>query len=75
MADISMCFGDGCDRREKCYRYTAPINEYGQDVFCPTEKPCKWFWDNTGLPNGKVVGHWWKIAEIKEVKVDKVVEA
>ena len=48
MADITMCRGENCDIREKCYRYTAPVNKYWQAVFAetPTENPCKHFWDN-----------------------------
>ena len=62
MADITMCLGDNCDVREKCYRYTAPVCPYGQSVFTetPKEKPCKHFWDNTGRLNGKERGMWWK---------------
>ena len=61
MADITMCKGENCDIREKCYRYTAPVNPYGQSVFAPTEKPCKHFWDNAGRFNGKEAGKWWKV--------------
>lgn len=28
MADITKCRGDGCPRREKCYRYTAEEDKY-----------------------------------------------
>jgi hypothetical protein len=33
MADISMCEGQGCPLKEKCYRFTAPKNEHWQAVF------------------------------------------
>lgn len=61
MADITMCRGDNCEHRENCYRYTAPIDEFWQPVFTETpEKPCKFFWDNNELPDGRKIGMWWK---------------
>ena len=30
MADITMCSGEMCAKKESCYRYTAPVNEYRQ---------------------------------------------
>lgn len=61
MADIAMCRNKDCPQKDSCYRYTAPINMFGQAVF--TEKysqPCKWFWDNTGYIDGRKIGKWWK---------------
>lgn len=61
MADITMCFGERCTLKDDCYRHTAPINEYAQAVFTERpEEPCKYFWLNIGLPNGKKTGKWWK---------------
>lgn len=62
MADIMMCMGDNCENREKCYRYTAPINKFWQSVFTetPKEKPCQHFWDNENKPDGRKIGMWWK---------------
>ena len=28
MADISMCHGEGCLRRDECYRYTSEADKY-----------------------------------------------
>ena len=64
MADIAMCRDETCERKEQCYRYTAPINIYGQDVFYP-KKPCDWFWDNTGRIDGREIGKWWVIPDGK----------
>ncbi|MBO6179436.1 MAG: hypothetical protein J6O04_09695 [Selenomonadaceae bacterium] len=63
MADITMCRGENCDVREKCYRYTAPVSRYWQSVFAetPTGKPCEHFWDNAVMFNGKEAGIWWKM--------------
>ena len=52
MADISMCYGDGCPLKAECYRYTAPVNEYRQSyfVYVPYDhayKGCEYFSDNT----------------------------
>jgi hypothetical protein len=33
MADISMCRGTKCPKKKRCYRYTAPVNEYWQAYF------------------------------------------
>ena len=35
MADISKCEGLDCPKRESCYRYTAPANEYTQSYIIP----------------------------------------
>lgn len=50
MADITMCPGQNCDVRHKCYRYTAPFSKVWQSVFAeaPKERPCPHFWDNQG---------------------------
>lgn len=40
-----------CPMKDKCYRYTAPVNEYRQAYFMvvPYEDPeCSEFWDNRG---------------------------
>ena len=60
MADIAMCRDDSCEKREQCYRYTAPIG-YRQTTFTtPPDKPCKFFWDNTGRIDGRKIGRWWQ---------------
>ena len=33
MADICMCSGKDCPVKEKCYRFTSLVNEYGQSYF------------------------------------------
>jgi hypothetical protein len=33
MADITMCHGDMCPKKDTCHRYTAPKNEYRQSFF------------------------------------------
>ena len=30
MADITMCIPHNCPVKDKCYRFTAPVNEYRQ---------------------------------------------
>lgn len=51
MADISMCSGEKCPLKEKCYRHTAPKSEFRQAYF--TKVPystlvegCEYYWDN-----------------------------
>jgi hypothetical protein len=60
MADISKCLGTGCDKKESCYRFTAPSNPYWQSV-TPYYKQleeggeCDSFWDNSGRKNTRRV--------------------
>lgn len=49
MADISKCNGDGCPKKDNCYRYTAPSSEHWQAYFTlvpynHTEKKCDVYW-------------------------------
>ena len=60
MADITMCRGDTCPKKEKCYRYTAPKSEYWQSMFTvtpydPEHNKCPYYWSNNGKPTGKQV--------------------
>jgi hypothetical protein len=53
MADISMCDGHECPKKQECYRYTAPVNPYRQAyfTFTPYDKDhalCEMF-----TPNGE----------------------
>ena len=48
-----MCSGKNCPKKNKCHRYTAYANPYGQS-YSDFEKRCPQngyqdFWDNTGL--------------------------
>lgn len=53
MADITKCFNEACPVRRKCYRFTAPHDEYYQAValfdFKVTERKvhCEYFWLNS----------------------------
>ena len=38
MADISMCEGKGCERKETCYRFKATPNEHRQSYTKPSLK-------------------------------------
>ena len=48
MSDISKCPGTDCPHREKCYRFTAPTNEYRQTYFetppIKEDGTCDLFW-------------------------------
>ena len=52
MADITCCSGQGCDVKDKCYRFTAPKTEFWQSYFC--EPPIK---------DGKCDMYWGENAE------------
>lgn len=48
MTDISKCMGNGCPLREKCYRFTAPSDDWqsylvGSPYDAKTES-CVMFW-------------------------------
>lgn len=49
MADITMCDGKGCQLKEKCWRYLAPVNPYRQSYFmhtpCRGPTDCAKFWE------------------------------
>jgi DNA-cytosine methyltransferase len=44
--DISKCAGAGCERRDRCYRYTAPASPGRQSWFAPmrADGTCEHFW-------------------------------
>ena len=49
MPDITMCHGENCPLKEKCYRYTAKPNRYFQSFFQEPpyqEGKCVFFEDN-----------------------------
>ena len=50
MADIAMCKGTMCPKKETCYRFTAPVNEYRQSFFVAPPinmltGECKEYWE------------------------------
>jgi hypothetical protein len=50
MPDISMCQGEDCPVKKKCYRHTATPNQW-QSYFAgapldPVTGSCQYFWDN-----------------------------
>lgn len=53
MVDISMCNGDNCEIKQKCYRYTAQSDSHWQTIFMPQNpgKDCEHFYDNKGKRN------------------------
>lgn len=38
MADITMCDDKDCPMRTKCYRFTAPVNQWRQSYFMSTPR-------------------------------------
>lgn len=54
MADITMCHGNDCPLKNKCYRYTAYASPYWQSIFTEIhykDGKCKHFWNNKGKRN------------------------
>lgn len=56
MADISMCWADGCPLKENCYRYLAEADDLRQSYFqsVPYDeetKSCSHFWDAEKCPH------------------------
>ena len=51
MADITMCRDMQCPMKFKCYRHTAPENQFRQAVFSESPREgdkCESYWDNEG---------------------------
>jgi hypothetical protein len=50
MPDISMCKGDGCPLRDRCYRHIATPSERRQTYFAVSPHVgglgCQYFWSN-----------------------------
>jgi hypothetical protein len=50
MPDISMCTGEGCPRKETCYRFTAEASEFRQSYFINApikeDNTCEYYWPN-----------------------------
>lgn len=47
MPDITMCVGQGCPQKNKCYRYRAEPTPYRQSYFMDTPLKmdgCDYFW-------------------------------
>jgi len=47
VADISMCLGTGCAKKDSCYRFTATPSTYqSYCAFHLSEGECANYWDN-----------------------------
>lgn len=47
MSGITKCSNNNCERKERCYRHTAPNHDHLQSFQYFNEKHCPYFWDNT----------------------------
>lgn len=45
MPDIAMCFGEGCKKKETCYRFRATPNPYRQSYTKPNPETCDMYWE------------------------------
>ena len=48
-----MCTGDGCPKKQMCYRHTAKASDYQSYFMTPPIKEdgtCEYYWDNTEYP-------------------------
>lgn len=58
MPDISMCTGEGCPRKETCYRFTAKPSELRQSYFMKApikeDNTCEYYWPNENDRTKKV---------------------
>lgn len=48
MPDITMCRGDGCPKKQSCYRYTAKASDYQSFFMTPPVKDgeCDHYWED-----------------------------
>ena len=54
MADFTMCKGDNCPQKEKCYRYTAIPSPYRQSYYFEIHPvDCESFRSNKGKHNNE----------------------
>jgi len=62
MNDITMCTNFECEKRMKCRRFTAPVNEYRQSVckWGGYQNSCNHFWNNESYNNNKDNTEWAK---------------
>lgn len=48
MADITMCSGEGCPKKDTCYRHTAPQHPMRQSFFAESPQKedgeCDYYW-------------------------------
>ena len=50
--DIAMCKGEGCERKDTCFRYLATPNEYRQSYVVANPKDCDHYWE---CPNKSIL--------------------
>ena len=58
MADITMCYGEGCPKKDTCYRYKAIPNPYWQSVFIKTpyeDGQCEHYWEDKDAKDTKTL--------------------
>ena len=58
MPDITMCEGNDCPLKERCYRFTATPNEYRQAYFVDPpyiDDECTYFWELDKDNNSKEI--------------------
>lgn len=44
MIDITKCPGENCNKRNNCYRYTAPMDEHWQSMCQFVVSNCREYW-------------------------------
>ena len=57
MADITMCAGGICRKKEDCYRYKAVPNPYWQSYLSEIHRDCDYFWPMKDAENAGRIGH------------------
>ena len=52
MTDISKCDGENCDRKQTCWRFTAPSNEHRQSYMAPEKRgsECEYYLECVVVP-------------------------
>ena len=56
MADISKCEGVGCNKKETCYRFLLPANQYRQSYIQPEAQNggCDYYWPTEDCICGEI---------------------
>lgn len=54
MPDISMCYGEGCEKKDERYRYKAKPTPHWQSYFVTPpikDGQCEHFWSTSSMPD------------------------
>lgn len=79
MPDITMCKGDGCILRDKCFRYTAKPNPERQSYFANVPfrmesgvTKCDHFWETDREIKYPSYREWWRVNKERVLEQERI---